>query len=568
VITITPNTPTSSGTLTGTITVRGCSTVNCTGSDVSGSPKTINVTYTIAPAPTVTSSARFFNFQVAAGATPASQSLGMTSPAGAVPWSSQIAYTSGATGWLSLSQPSGTLPATVTVNATSMPVGVYKATITLNSGLSQPTVVPVSLAVNALGVNFVAPYIGTTSVAGDVIIRGYGFSGLTGPQVLFDATPATAINRVSDTEIRASYPALLAGAYPITVKDGTTTLPSRAQLVVVDPTAYVATSIARPQTGFMASLIYDAERRSIYLIDLDHDVLERYKFNGTNWVSDTAPGGGGVNKRMALSPDGTELVRVNFNSISRINPATLGTLSTVDAVPFFHSFTGPFGQVPDFSMIAFGNDGGAIGAAQSSTDGLVSLYRYDMLTQDFTALSTEFDFGAVMTFAPADASRVILPSFTSFLPGDPLSTFNPSDGTLATTSVTTFQLGFASLSRTGSRIALLDKAFTLQQLTTIYDSSFNALGALPDSPLGPSTLTGVVISPDGSTAYAYFSGAPGTVRKFDLNSPNGSGGFTEIGSGTAAPDFPGTNLIEMTISPDGSTLFLAGSQKVIVMPAP
>jgi hypothetical protein len=535
---------------------------------VAGSPKTINVTYTIAPAPTVTPSAGFFNFQVAAGATPASQSLGMTSPAGAIPWSSQIAYTSGATGWLSLSQPSGTLPATVTVNATSMPVGVYKATITLFSGLGQPTVVPVSLAVNALGVNFVAPYIGTTSVAGNVIIRGYGFSGLTVPQVLFGATSAAAITPVSDTEIKASYPALLAGAYPITVKDGTTTLPSRAQLVVVDAPAYVATSIARPQTGFMASLIYDAERQSLYLIDLDHDVLERYKFDGANWVGSTAPGGGGTNRRMALSPDGTELVRVNFNSISRINPATLGTLSAdVDAVPFFHSFTGPSGPVPEFSMIAFGNDGGAIGATQSSTVGLVSLYRYDMLTQDFTALSTQFNFGNAMTFAPADGSSVILPSFTSFLSGDPLSIFNPGDGTLATTSLVTQQAELASLSRTGSRIALTNKVFTQQQLTTVYDNSFTALGTLPDSPLGPSTLAGVVISPDGSTAYAYFSGSPGTVRKFDLNSPS-NGGFTEIGSGTAPPDFPGTNLIEMTISPDGGTLFLAGSQKVIVMPAP
>src|SRR5690348_14457277 len=120
VITITPSAPVSAGTLTGTITVRGCSNAICTGPDVPGSPKTINVTYTIAPAPTITPSAGFFNFQVATGATPAPQSLSMTSPAGAVPWTSQIAYTSGTAGWLSLSQSSGTLPQTVSVNATSM----------------------------------------------------------------------------------------------------------------------------------------------------------------------------------------------------------------------------------------------------------------------------------------------------------------------------------------------------------------------------------------------------------------------------------------------------------------
>ena len=104
-----------------------------------------------------------------------------------------------------------------------MLVGTYKASITLTVGTGSATVL-VSLAVNALGANFVAPYVATTNVAGDAIIRGYGFSGLTGPQVLFDASPATAVTAVSDTEIRATYPALAAGTYPIAVKDGTQTL--------------------------------------------------------------------------------------------------------------------------------------------------------------------------------------------------------------------------------------------------------------------------------------------------------------------------------------------------------
>jgi len=57
------------------------------------------------------------------------------------------------------------------------------------------------------------------------------------------------------------------------------------------------------------------------------------------------------------------------------------------------------------------------------------------------------------------------------------------------------------------------------------------------------------------------------IHKYDLNSPNGSGGFTEVGSGTIPADFPGTG-VAMTISPDGGTLFLAGSLRVLITPAP
>ena len=418
----------------------------------------------------------------------------------------------------------------------------------------------VSLAVNALGANFVAPYVATTNVAGDAIIRGYGFSGLTGPQVLFDATPATAVTAVSDTEIRATYPALAAGTYPIAVKDGTQTLASRAQLVVVDPPVFPAVAIVRPSPmSFATSLIYDAERKAAYLIDSDNDRVERYRYNGVSWDATSLPGPGGIisgNRRLALAPDGTEILKTNFNSISRINPATLALISEVDAVPFLGLGGASLG------LIASANDGGAIGGASSPNSG-ISLYRYDMLTHEFAALSTQFDMVNRLMVGSGDGSRLILPSFEYLLPSSakPVFTFNASDGTLAASSLNAINIGQASQSRVASRAILTTAAFTGSQATTVYDSSFAVLGTLP------ATLTSVVISPDGATAYAFFSGAPGTVRKFDLNSPNG-GGFTEIGSGTSVPDSPGTNYVEMAISPDGGSLFLAGNQKVIVMPAP
>ena len=55
-IMITPGGTGSAGTFVGQITVRGCSSPTCDGSDVPGSPKTIDVTYTVTGPPILTSS--------------------------------------------------------------------------------------------------------------------------------------------------------------------------------------------------------------------------------------------------------------------------------------------------------------------------------------------------------------------------------------------------------------------------------------------------------------------------------------------------------------------------------
>jgi hypothetical protein len=120
-----------------------------------------------------------------------------------------------------------------------------------------------------------------------------------------------------------------------------------------------------------------------------------------------------------------------------------------------------------------------------------------------------------------------------------------------------------SVDRTGSIAILTSSELSSNQVTTVYDSSLAAQGVLPD---GSHDLRGFVVSPDGTRAYAYYSGT-GTIRKFDLTSPSG-GGFAEIGPGTSVPDSPGTFFNDMTISTDGGTLFLAGNQRVIIMPAP
>jgi hypothetical protein len=445
----------------------------------------------------------------------------------------------------------GSFPGSLTVNVTSIPVppGTYFASITVDDGVAT-TVIPVKIVVKAASVNFVSPYVGTAGIGGDVVIRGFGFTGSTG--VKFGSTPATSRTVVSDTEIHASYPGLPAGSHAVTVDS----LSSNAQLFVTDPPGFAYKAIGRvgPRNDSSVNdLIYDAERKSIYLVGTNSAwTFERYHFNGVTWdpADAFAVGGVGDASRIALAPNGSEILQTTATQLVRINPVTLST-SFIDA----SSLGGTL------SDIAFLNDGSVIGTLLFSAPGNISLYRTDLQSPlQFNSLSTQPDMGRRILSESGDGQKVVLPS-SDVSSSFPISVFEATDGTLSQSSVNTRATTQASQDRTGSTLILTSFALTASQVTTVYDSSLNARGTLP------SDLTGVVVSPNGAAAYAYFS-STSAIRKFDLSSPDGSGGFNEIGSVTAVADSPGTGLVRMVISPDGGTLFLAGTERVIIIPAP
>jgi hypothetical protein len=164
--------------------------------------------------------------------------------------------------------------------------------------------------------------------------------------------------------------------------------------------------------------------------------------------------------------------------------------------------------------------------------------------------------------ASGDGDTLVLPTFEPLVPAlaKQVMTYDASNRTVnPNAGATTTQTGHASVNRDGSRMILVSSELTASQVTTVYNFAAGTLSALGTLPAG---LTGFVISPDGSTAYAYF-GSPGpTIRKFNLDVPS----FPETGNVAVAS--PGTFFNEMTISPDGGTLFLAGNQQLIIVPTP
>src|SRR5262249_4750604 len=151
----------------------------------------------------------------------------------------------------------------------------------------------------------------TSNVAGDVIIRGAGFTSVN--SVSFGATPASAFAVVSDTEIHASYPPLAAGSYPLSITSAP--LAFSAALSVADPQAYAAAALTYPGVAPTPGLVgrpkYDAARKTIYVVLRDPppgntNRLVSYTFSNNAWGSPQVATIAGLYD-VALGLDGTKL---------------------------------------------------------------------------------------------------------------------------------------------------------------------------------------------------------------------------------------------------------------------
>lgn len=443
----------------------------------------------------------------------------------------------------------------LTANASSLVTGFYQSTATINyAGSLLGATLQVSLSVNSKQVNYINPHVGYTSVAGDAIIRGHGFSELTNPQVSIGTKPATYVTVISDSELHVGYSALAAGNYSVIVKDVATTMISIAELAIVDTPSYSYTSI--PRIGGNSMLLFDPKRQVIYLSDSGTDrELERYQFNGVSWdVTKMSLGSYGIN--IALSNNFDKLIKLYQNYFSVINPDSFTVTDTI-------AFAGiNVGSTP--RSMSFSNEGRAIVSTTADTVG-TTVHSYDFFNNGFKALSNIPENGSPGAFLTSslDGSRVFL-NINRY--NYPASYYNASSGGLIeTTTVTQGAEYGVSVDQKGTKIITND---TINSEVAVYDGDINTLGTLP--PLSgiaaSSRATAFAISPDGTRAYAYL-GSTQYLHVLDLNTSDGSNGFVEIGSPTFIPDGP-IWITKMIISPDGGTLFLAGKDRLIVQPVP
>ena len=594
------------GRFTSTITVTACTTdISCSGPLI-GTPQTINVTYNI---PGVVASPASLSYGV--GYTPfAGDPIRQISVTGFPDqdWTASVDVP-----WLSVVPGSGNARGAVQLTATLVqPVvdalfnGTRSGSITITPSSGAPVTVPVALTISRTQVNYISPYIGISGVSARAIVRGNNFDKVTitglkiGPGISL-ACPSAECALASDTEIDIVYPALAAGTYPVQLVDDEGITTSFADLVVVDapvfpPARIIPSSLS--SNASLRSLAYDAARKAFVLglqtaftdasgrFDPMPSGLLRFSY-ATEWRQEP-PAKTLDLQDASMTPDGRQWLMLGSTFVAPVDASTLAVGETSMA---------PVGNVFDittyndrFTKMAMTNDGKAVltvsgyGSAVSAP-----VYLFDSpgpalaSASPFSRLQvsggTPFGIipGELDSAVSEDGSLVALP--TPFF-GSPVYRYSASTATLSATGLKQGEVrnSFGSIprpvvDRNGMRIAIVLPSAQnpfIAAGAAVYDQSFTLLGNLPLSfaaafrpdPLGASTRV-YTLSQDRDIGCR--------IHAFDLTSTI-DGNFAEI-TGTNYPiplfcvgqvdEFP-----KMTFTPDGGTLFIAGSGAIEVVPVP
>lgn len=397
--------------------------------------------------------------------------------------------------------------------------------------------VPVMLDVNMPLVQFVSPYVATSNTQGDVIVRGKGFNFITNHPINIGDIPATQYNLVSDTEFRISHTALAAGNYPVSMPNGLGLKRSGAELVVLDPPNYEPAEIAARTGYFAARPVYDAERQSLYIDDGNDGEIERYRFDGTTWLTESTKMD--FIKSMTLSPDGKLILAIVINDIVYINPVDF---TIIDRFTLNDILISRYA-----SYIAFGNDGKAVVLVDRHQS---PVFLFDPAMKTFEPIAYDVSLYNPRLAASSDKSRIAIFNREN---ENAIYYYDTSSSSIVKTETLIAQATAGSYDRHGKNL--------LFQGYSLYDENFIKLGEIPIAVFG-------TLSKDGQTIYGINRGynippGPGNlIRVYDVNQIDATGLFVEI-TNTAGFTVAPENAGNTTLTHDGGNIFTVGSNVTV-----
>lgn len=472
----------------------------------------------------------------------------------------------------------------VPVTPSVLGFGSFSSTITVTACVGDPICATGQLAGSPATVNVtynvgssvqadvVAPRVVAAGTSGNVILRGRGFSAATA--VSFGSQNAQSFTVSNASEIHATYPALAPGTYPISLNAGAVAF--QASLMAVAPPAQTATSLSYPSSvgvvGVQA-LVYDAGRNALLVgvraSQTGSNAILRYAYVGGSWQAPTVmvvPELGD----MTLSSDGTELLAAvdvmpsQGIAVQQIDPVTLQTGVSASV---------PETDATGVDSIVLANDGNAI-VANGLNGGTIGDTRPLLYSASVNTLAV-FGAGAAaslgfLDFAGASGDGSIVLMVQGGLTTDqPVLEYTASTGIVSATSllfssdVNQFEPGTKpatapSIDTNGDRIVLTGPGGC-----EVFDSKLDLLGTLLDSP-----PLGVIVRPDGTRAYLLDTS--GVLHSFDLTANVAGGTYPEVGTGITIGTLgeSESGRIHMAISPDGGTLYIAGTAGVVIQPSP
>src|SRR4051812_3618642 len=447
-------------------------------------------------------------------------------------------------------------------NCSAAQIGGSPATINVAYQVGVVTPPPESLA----------PSVGAAGVSGDVVLRGSGLASVT--SVSFGATPAVDFTAMSDSEIRATYPALTAGTLPISLNSGAGAVPFSQSVTLVPAGTLAAATLAYltpPQN--MRGLAFDPVTQTLFVgagfSNATSNQVLGYTFAAGAWQ---LPQSATVQnlRNLALSLDRTHLLAITDTSVVDLVPASLIAQTTTT-----------FTTVPDpfLKGIVVTNDGQAFIVSSSTTTGPGHHWLYNVAAHTFSGPFNSYSFPEIG--GPDNGTRAVLVqsgvstalqqyrAFTGDVTPTPLvlAHFHPVPGREENINLPAFD-------RNGNR--MLVAAFNGGAFHAVYDANFAELGRIPSGDL-TATTAAYAISPDGARAYVLQIGSGiCRVRAFDLTVPPGPGlqyqevtviGFP-INLSPSCPASGSNQASRILVNPPGDTLFIAGNQLIRIVRLP
>jgi hypothetical protein len=543
------------GVHTGTLTITACD-FRCTR-QLNGSPITIPVSYEITG---ISATASNTTLELTnASASPLTSTLTVrTYPE--MSWTAQANQP-----WLHLSrttsEASDLTPLEVSIDSAhpELTDGVRTASVKVTSATGETFQAMFAINVHRTQIDRVAPAIATSTDQSEVILRGHVFDTGTITGVRFGNRDAPAFRIVSPTEIRSTLPLLDAGVYPVSVTGSGANLLSFATLRVVDPTNYAQRRLSNfGGPGTVLKTLYEPARRTVFVAmrpsSGDHDFIAAYSFSSTDWVASQRYESRGVLRSMIMG-SAVESVLLSEDGFTWKNNGFSDEAIALTYMDYSqsHSYIYVDGWATNFMRdMAIANDGRAIAVSGNDSDLPGSVFTYPSALSDDSSFiqllpmkfandapTNVFNKGVVA--GSGDGSRVLLADSAT---GSKIYEYDSSTGQLRDTQkqATATEM---QLDRTGNHV-LLDR-------TRAYNHDLQLLGQLP------ATTLASVFSPKGDAIYTFDS----------------SGQFIVWNSSTLAKirewpalNSPGdlTKPVSMTIAPDERTLFVAGSDAVLVEP--
>jgi len=203
--------------------------------------------------------------------------------------------------------------------------------------------------------------------------------------------------------------------------------------------------------------------------------------------------------------------------------------------------------------IVVGFDNRALITTSLTTSGTTAPYLYDPPSGIVQALSSYALNNATPAMTANGASAIVIQ-------GDPTLTSDVAvfSYTTATNQLTT--IGQPLRQNTAPPVVSRNSNRIVLNATRVFDVNLSPLGTLA------STTNAVVLKPDGTRAYAYDATAGG-ILIYDISVDREEAAYVALGAATPLGADPGSN-VRIAITPDGGTLFVAGSSRIVVLPTP